>query len=179
MVRRPVPQNPPGTNGLKRHPALVPLSRDHHAALVQALGLRRASEARPKGPSAVAVAESFLQFYADELLGHIDDEERALLPRVSVADPEGAARIREEHEELGEQVARLREVLSDGRDPRPLMNEIGDLLEGHVRFEERAFFEAVQARVLPAALEEAGRAVAENRRVRGRGEGCTLPPRLR
>jgi hemerythrin-like domain-containing protein len=186
MPRRPVPPPPPDGRSLERHPALVPLSRDHHFALVQSLGLRRAAAGAPtppgrSGAGAVAVAEAYLAFYADELLGHIADEDEVLLPRVVQLLPDGAQRLRSEHEEIHELTALLREALSNGADPRGLMRELGELLEDHVRYEERAFFEAVQA-VLPAAqIEELGTSLEGHRRERGRGPGCALrpPPMLR
>ena len=183
MARRVVPPAPPGAQGLKRHPALVPLSRDHHFALVQALGLRRVAAplGGSRGTGAVAVAEAYLAFYSDELVGHIADEEEALLPLVVHAFPDGAQRLRAEHEEIHELTALLREALSNGADPRSLMRELGELLEDHVRYEERAFFEALQAGLSAQELGQLGKALATRRQERRRGRGCALPapPMLR
>jgi hemerythrin HHE cation binding domain-containing protein len=174
----PVPDETSGERCLKRDPALVPLSRDHHAALMHALALRRAGEATSlraaTGP--IAIAEAFLTFYEEDLIGHMADEEEALLPAVEAVDAEDAARLRREHEDLYEQVALLRQALEDGGDPRGLMREIGGKLHDHVRFEERVFFENVQQHLTSPQLEAMGRAIEDHRRARGRREGCALPP---
>lgn len=171
---------PPGISGLKRHPALQALSRDHHAALVQARALRLAaggSEAERRRHPADTTARAFLAFYQSELRGHIDDEERALLPRCAQADEAGAARILGEHREIEALVAALRRALAEARDPAPVMAEAGQLLDDHVRYEERAFFESVQRASSAEVLGEIGRAIDANREARGVAPGCALPPR--
>jgi hypothetical protein len=154
----------------------VALSRDHHAALVQAQALRRAADgARPQeGEDASSrVARAFLAFHRDELLGHMADEEEVLLPRGESADPEGAERIREEHAELNALTRSLSDALADGGDLRPLLKQIGTLLDDHVRLEERGFFMAVQAMLTPQALGALGQALTEHRAARGRGPACS------
>ncbi len=166
-----VPAMPPGINGLKRHAALQPLSRDHHGALVQARALRLAA-------GRVAAAREFLDYYERELRGHIADEERALLPRCRDADAAGADRILEEHRELEALVAAIGEALAAANDLSAPMAEAGQLLDDHVRFEERHFFEVVQRELSSAALEEIGRAIEANRAARGvAGSSCALPSR--
>jgi hypothetical protein len=170
-----------GRRGLKRHAALVPLSRDHHFALMHALSLRRAAEA-PLGhpPGTLATAEAFLAFWGDELVGHMADEEEALLPFLGDVAADLALRLRAEHEDLRLGVALLRQAIADGVDPRPRLREIGDLLHDHVRFEERVFFERVQEGLPEPALREIGRAIDAHREARGRRTGCSVavvPPR--
>jgi hypothetical protein len=166
-----------GSRSLKRDPALVPLSRDHHFALMQALALRRAGEASlAAGRGAIPTAEAFLTFYHDELLGHMADEEEALLPLSAHVHPEDARRLVAEHEGIREQAALLRQALLDGQDPRRTLLELGDALHDHVRFEERVFFEEVQAGLSEEEMEAVGRAIDAHRQARGRGPGCSLPP---
>jgi hypothetical protein len=158
MGRRQVPENPPGTNGLVRHPALRVLSREHHGVLRQALWLRRAGEAAAPPPAARAAGE-YLDFYECHLLPHVTEEEDVLLPLAGHADPEGAARVRAEHRELHEATAALRAALSEGADLRPAARDLGQMLHDHVRFEERAFFTKIQAVLSPAAFQELQRAL--------------------
>jgi hypothetical protein len=163
--------------GLKRHAALLPLSRDHHFVLIHALALRRAAGASLRaGRGAVATAESYLAFYNDEMLGHMSDEEEALLPRSSHVSPEDAGRVVTEHEDLRERTALLRQALLDGLDPRPVMLELAEHLHDHVRFEERIFFETIQAALPRPQMEAIGRALEAHRAARGRGTGCSLLP---
>lgn len=174
---RTVPENPPGTLGLRRDPALVPLSQDHHAALMQAQALTRAAAgiAPYTGPPE-RTARGFLAFRQAELLGHFGDEEGVLFPAAERVDPEGTARVRTEHAELHTLSTALEQALDTGRDPRPIMAKLGSLLHDHVRFEERAWFERLQERLASGELLEIGRELETRREARGRGPGCALPP---
>lgn len=167
-MAREVPPSPPGGRSLRRHPALVELSRDHHHALVQALALRRAGE--DAGGEPTTVASAFLAFVEDDLAGHFADEEAVLLPRTRHAAPEESARVEREHGEIRALIGRLR----SGDASRPLLHELGDLLHDHVRFEERALFERLQERLTSAELEGLQRAIDEHRQARGRAPGCGL-----
>lgn len=171
--RRDVPELPPGAT-LSRDPALVPLSQDHHHALVQSLRLREAAVA-PHPPQ--AVAHAFLEHWRTSMVGHFADEEEALFPHAGGAFPDGEARLRAEHDELRSLVARLEQGLASGHDPRELMEEIGWLVHDHVRFEERAYFERVQRELPPPALAAAGRAIAAHREARRAAPACAVPPR--
>src|SRR5918996_2059021 len=64
---------------MKRHPALIPLSRDHHDGLVQALRLRRAG-ADGDASARLAAARDFVEFFGNEERVHLRDEEEELFP---------------------------------------------------------------------------------------------------
>lgn len=164
-----------GRYGLKRAAALVPLSRDHHFALIHALGLRRAAGAPARDTLGVtATAAAFLAFYEEELRGHFADEEDVLLPLLTGAE---AARLRTEHGDLHAQALALSAALAEPADVRPALQSLGDALHDHVRFEERELFEALQTRLTPAALDALAAGLAAHREARGRGQGClVLPP---
>jgi hemerythrin-like domain-containing protein len=169
---REIPALPPGKS-LRRDAALVELSRDHHAALVQALALRRASEA-PVAQAQVTARE-FLRFVEDDLRGHFADEEDVLLPVAEAVAPDETARVRAEHAQLRALVERLAALGPEG-DARPVLGELGDLLHDHVRYEERALFELLQERLGAHELELLGQALESHRSARGRAAGCALPP---
>jgi TPP-dependent pyruvate/acetoin dehydrogenase alpha subunit len=63
---------------MKRDPSLVPLSHDHHHALVQARRLREGAE--PGAPSRRAAVASFLHFFSEETIRHFCEEEERLFP---------------------------------------------------------------------------------------------------
>jgi hypothetical protein len=172
------PREADGTRSLKRHAALIPLSRDHHFALMHALDLRRAAEAPLRaGRGATSVAEGFLAYFQEELIGHLADEEESLLPLTAAVCPREAERLMAEHEDLRERVAVLRQELQDGIDPRRTMKAIGDVLHDHVRFEERLFFERLQEGLSADQLEAVGKSIDAHRAARGRRPGCSLPRR--
>jgi Hemerythrin HHE cation binding domain len=153
------------SRGLKRDPALVPLSRDHHFALRQALWLRRAADA-PDLAAAARVSGDYVAFHRDELVPHMADEEEVVFPAFEPLDRPGTERLRREHREIHALTARLNESVDGGADPRPLMAEIASLLDDHVRYEERVYFMAVQERLPTDALLAVGKALAGRRRGR-------------
>jgi hypothetical protein len=64
----------PLSPGMKRHPALIPLSHDHHAGLVQAVRLRRAAT-DGDASARLAAARDFGEFFRNEERVHLRDEE--------------------------------------------------------------------------------------------------------
>ena len=135
---------------MKRHPALIPLSHDHHHALVEARRLRRAADGdEDPGP----VAAAFVEFFAAETVPHFREEEETLFPLVVDSD-EARPLIVEallDHQRLHALVAELQ----GSTDVRRAMRELGELLEAHVRREERALFPLIER--LAAGRLERGR----------------------
>jgi hypothetical protein len=136
---------------MKRHSRLIPLSRDHHHALVQARRLRRAAGRDPTARRAATA--SFLGFFSDESVRPFRQEEERLFPAlVDVACAEEfLVRALLDHQRLRALVARLDQNLSRGATDAPLMRELGDQLENHIRLEERRLFPLVEE-LVPEAL---------------------------
>jgi quercetin dioxygenase-like cupin family protein/hemerythrin len=130
---------------MKRHPALIPLSHDHHRALVEARRLRRAADTS----ESAAAATAFLRFFADETIRHFREEEELLFP--SVRDLEEAhdllVQALLEHQHLHALAARLERLVSTGGEVGETMRELGRLLEAHVRLEERELFPLIEGLV--------------------------------
>ncbi|MGN6867032.1 MAG: hemerythrin domain-containing protein [Solirubrobacteraceae bacterium] len=134
---------------MKRHPALAPLSRDHHHALVLAQRLRRAG-AQDAGDAAAA----FLEHWVEEERLHFRLEEEVLLPAYAAyGDPDHPAVIRTllDHVRIRRDVERL----AGGADPE-LLHEIGSRLADHVRLEENELFPLVEETLPETALEALG-----------------------
>jgi quercetin dioxygenase-like cupin family protein len=129
---------------VQRHSALVHLSHDHHHALVAARRLRRAAEADADPAEAVA---TFTAFFAAETAVHFREEEESLFPLV--AEFEEARPLLVEvlldHQRLRALVRRLEQE----DDVREAMAETGQLLEAHVRREERQLFPLIERLVSP------------------------------
>jgi hemerythrin len=134
---------------VKRHPALVPLSHDHHHELVRARSLRRAAGADAEGR--LAAARPFLDFFARETLRHFRDEEEALFPLLGLEHPDIVRALRE-HNEIHGEVRTLRALEAGGEVPPEALERLGSLVEAHVRWEERELFELVQREVAPERL---------------------------
>ena len=132
---------------MKRHPALQPLSRDHHVALVVAQKLRRADAG-----DAGSAREAFLAFWREHGAHHFRVEEDVLLPAFAAhADPDVPCVVRMllDHARIRAQAARL------GPDaPVEALRALGTALEQHVRLEEREVFPLIEE-ALPAEAAEA------------------------
>src|SRR4051812_30417612 len=126
----------------KRHPSLIPLSEDHHHGLALALRCRKQSlgQIKPMGAEGLrARAEEFLRFYDTELSCHFRAEEEILFPRMREHVPASVTLI----EGLSRDHDDVRQALPDlkaGRGLGKLIFDLGDLLERHIRKEERELF---------------------------------------
>ena len=131
---------------MKRHPALVPLSHDHHQTLVRARELRRAA-AEGDDAELERVCARFRRAFAGEVSRHFRDEEELLFPLLGEVEPPPAPLV-----EAALQHARIRSLVRRLPD-RAAASELGSLLEAHVRLEERELFELLQASVPEDALD--------------------------
>ena len=125
---------------MKRSDALAPLSREHHVALEVALRLRRAEDA-----DAATARAAFLGFFTPEGEAHVRVEEEVLLPAVAdVLPPDDAdvARVRDEHAEIRRRAA---DLAADAGTAVAELHTLGELLDEHVRHEERVFFPRIEA----------------------------------
>lgn len=135
---------------MKRSEALSPLSRDHHRALVAAQRLRRGGEPGE-------LASGFRAFWEEHGSPHFRIEEEILLPlwaSLGTADPGHVRRVAEEHLEI----RRMALELQRDADPE-LLGRLGELLQAHVRYEERELFPTIEADLDEAELAELADAV--------------------
>jgi iron-sulfur cluster repair protein YtfE (RIC family) len=139
---------------MKRSEALHQLSRDHHKALFVAQRLRHAEE-----PDLEARALEFLDFWRSQGHRHFQVEEDLLLPayeRVASAEEEPVVRVLTDHVTIRRRAADIeRGVKSLGS-----LRELGTILEGHVRHEERVLFPLIEQALPPRELEALARAIA-------------------
>jgi hemerythrin-like domain-containing protein len=125
-----------------RHPSLLPLSHDHHHGLALALRCRKQAlgQLKPLGfEGLVERRKECLAFYHDQLIPHFSAEEKVLFPLLRSSAPASSAMIDEllaEHEEL----RRAMDQLEQGGVAAKLIFDLGDLLERHIRKEERGLF---------------------------------------
>lgn len=135
---------------MHRAAQLLPLSHDHHLALVLARRCKQSVQAGGPGAADEAWRQVRAAFPA-HLEPHFLIEEAHLLPALeSIGEGALVVRVREDH-------ASLREMAADAEAGRYVIERFGLLLESHVRFEERELFETAQQKLPAAALE----AVAE------------------
>ncbi len=119
---------------MKRHETLVPLSREHHDALILARLLQKNApvyKGLPEQPGAKAIYA--VQFFKTNLQEHFSKEE-ALLHQVKKYNGE----IKKLTEEI------ISEHLQDAKELSGAMDKLGILLEAHIRKEERILFPLIQ-----------------------------------
>ena len=139
---------------MKRHPALVALSEDHHHELVQARRLLAASAGSPE--ERTRAASAYVGLFFSETVEHFRREEETVFPlyaRQASASAELLERVLREHMELHGLARALRAEAAAGEVSGETLEALGSLLRAHVRLEERELFEDVQRVVPPAELD--------------------------
>jgi hemerythrin-like domain-containing protein len=141
-----------------RHASLIPLSQDHHHGLALALRCRKQALGQIKPMGAVGLrerAKELLAFYASNLLPHFRAEEEVLFPLLRSLVPESGAMIDElvqNHSEIRQAMPQLEVETGLAK----LIFDLGDLLERHIRKEERELFPLFEQRVDKGDAETAG-----------------------
>jgi iron-sulfur cluster repair protein YtfE (RIC family) len=130
---------------IKRHPALVSLSRDHHFGLLLVWKIK---QGLAKHIALERIRDYVVYFFENDLDQHFREEEQTLFPKLPINN---ALRIRaeQEHAFIYKLVERLRtEEVKD-----TLLREFADRLMDHIRFEERELFALLQETLTDAELE--------------------------
>lgn len=131
---------------MKRDPALVSLSHDHHQALFVAHKLTRASS--ETAAEALAALDAYWSGHGQS---HFRAEEEILFPAYAGhADPYDPllARALCDHVAIRQ---RVNNALEHAAAPeQAALSQLGRLMQEHVRFEERTLFPRIEA-ALPAA----------------------------
>lgn len=129
---------------MKRHSALINLSREHHAALILAQILKKDGPNFKDLPTDDEGKRNYtISFYKTDLAKHFQFEEEILFPFVNKQSDlliEQSAQLISEHKKLKSLIQKL---LIPGN-LESLLDKIGVLLEKHIRFEERVYFQKVQ-----------------------------------
>ena len=139
---------------MKRHEALIPLSRDHHGALILAKLIQKGAPAYKGLPTDIAGKAAYaIKFYHDELVTHFLSEEKMVLDKIKGINEKLDAlsdEIFHEHREL----RLLFELLPVSTKLEEHLDALGYALEKHIRKEERALFPLVQESCREALLTE-------------------------
>lgn len=129
---------------MKRHSALVPLSQDHHKALLLAQLIKKNAPDYNGLPKDIIGKMNFAkEIYTYELEHHFKDEEEIVFPFLTGKNKDVdnlISEIIDEHSILREKILSLK------RNPNLAdeLDEIGKILDEHVRKEERILFDKAQ-----------------------------------
>lgn len=151
---------------MKRHHALYLLSHDHRQGLILAQLLKKGAPHYKGMPSTLNGKKAYaISFYNSELIKHFNDEEKSLFPFVEGKNQEIDKLISElipEHRKIELCVKNL----EDSPDLEDLLDELGNLLEKHIRREERQLFvqieEILEEKELSSIAEKLSRSGIEN-----------------
>lgn len=118
---------------IRRHPALQPVSKEHHTGLMLCFQVRKGVR---EGIDHARLSAYITWFAAEHLEPHFRFEENVLLPLIPADDPMNL-RIISEH-------AALRTFFGRTEWNAGLLVSFADLLDQHIRFEERVWFNFLQ-----------------------------------
>ena len=118
---------------IKRHEAIQPLSREHHNGLVFCWRIRAGLS---KNVETRRIKTYVDWFWANHLHQHFDAEEQYVFP------------VLEDHDDLLKRALaehrRLETLITTETDLTQTLEAIANILEGHIRFEERVLFNKIQ-----------------------------------
>lgn len=135
---------------LRRHPELIPYSREHHKLLLTAQLLKIDVPDYKGMPNTPQGKRTYLRVFFDDFLApHLQREEQELFPRVrehTSALDDLITALEKDHAYFRRQIADLDTLHGD--ELVAAMDRLGRRLEQHVRREEREFFQEVQRTML-------------------------------
>lgn len=143
----------------RRHDSLVPLSRQHHYGLMLCLGIHKGLlQHKDDTVWLQAKAQDVREFFQLDLVSHFALEEEVLFPvmeRMPEAE-ELIKRLLQEHREIEKLVQELVQssLLATN------LRRLADLLEEHIRQEERLLFPLFQRHVSAEIVTKVEQAVA-------------------
>jgi hemerythrin-like domain-containing protein len=121
---------------IKRSPQLAPLSREHHEAL---LFIWKVRQGLKNGTSIDKLRSYTLWYWKEHVKAHFFQEEKILLPYMPAGHPM-TEQLRKEHEQIRELILTL-----DMETDEQTLTMLCDLVDKHIRFEERQFFNFLEA----------------------------------
>ncbi|HEU4387162.1 MAG TPA: hemerythrin domain-containing protein [Blastocatellia bacterium] len=144
----------------RRHESLIPLSREHHYALMLCLHINRGLAAhREESGWLQTKARQAALFVETDLATHFRAEEQILFPSIQRISDAGSVieRLLAEHRELERLGQQLREVGS--ATAAGILKEFAALLEDHIRKEERLLFPIFERELPEPIAAKVGRCI--------------------
>jgi hemerythrin-like domain-containing protein len=132
---------------IKRHPALIPVSQDHHFGLLLVWKIRKGIE---KEVDTERIKDYLHYFMKEHLEAHFQMEENILFPFLAKNDL-----LRKQAEQQHQHLRQKQQEIATKEDvPVELLTGFADELESHIRFEERKLFQHMQSELSENDLQE-------------------------
>ena len=155
---------------VKRHSALVPLSKEHFSHLIFAKRLREGKPDNiesnwPDNSDEKNLVSQTKDYFTIDMLNHFELEEKVVFPvyelYVNDNSPERDLLdyILNHHQIVKEKISSIDEI--HGKELINKLREIGTDIEEHIRKEERELYEDIQNRIPTDELMEIGRILQE------------------
>jgi len=129
---------------MRRHKNLIGLSHDHHHGLRLAQLIKKDAPVYKDLPNDAEGKISYtIKAWEEELKYHFKNEEEILFPAVENRDEKINELIDEllvEHEEIEYKISQLK----TSSEKEEILNDLGYILEQHIRKEERELFDRIQ-----------------------------------
>jgi iron-sulfur cluster repair protein YtfE (RIC family) len=143
---------------IKRHPAIVSFSKDHHFGLLLVWKIRQGLN---KAIDAERISNYVLYFFKEDLGKHFKEEEQLLFSRLPGDDP-----LRMQAEAAHQSIYKLITAIHENKNDTSLLSQMANELESHIRFEERELFNHLQTNIPEKELEKiAERFSADNKTI--------------
>jgi hemerythrin superfamily protein len=119
---------------IKRHLLLQDLSRDHHQGLLLCWKIRTGfkKDIRPQ-----RIMKYVKWFWKNHLIAHFEIEEKVVFPILG-NDHESVKKALSEHRKINR-------LMGGSDELKKRLNSIEEIVEKHIRFEERVLFKEIQA----------------------------------
>ncbi|MBB6329685.1 hemerythrin-like domain-containing protein [Chryseobacterium sediminis] len=131
---------------MKRNENIIPLSKDHHFGLLCSWKIRQGLR---KEIEISRIKDYILYFWNHHLKKHFSEEEEILFLYL---EDEYTLRIQREHQQIKDIVSQI-----SSSENTSLISGFANLLEQHIRFEEREWFPHLEEKLEASILEKIGK----------------------
>lgn len=134
---------------LKRDNTLIPLSMEHHYGLLFTWKIKQGLMLN----APLAVMKDYVEYiWNDNISKHFKLEEQILLKKLEENDPM-RNRVAKEHKDVKKLV---KTICSEASPPKQYLKDFCELLNNHIRFEEREFFPYIEKTCSSEQLKDIG-----------------------
>lgn len=139
---------------IKRHPAIVSFSKDHHFGLLLVWKIRQGlnNDVNPE-----RISNYIRHFFMEDLEKHSKEEEQLLFSKLPINDV-----LRKQAEGDHRAIYKLVAAIEKKKDDAVLLNQLVDKLEKHIRFEERELFNHLQNNIATDDLVLIGKRISNS-----------------
>jgi len=144
---------------MKRYKSLYSFSHDHHHGLILAQLIKKNAPKYKDLPNTIdGKVEYTIYFYNTELVKHFRQEEEILFPPAKGKD-ESLEKLIKEIVSEHKRIKSLVDSLKTSNECEEVLDELGNLLESHIRKEERKLFPGIENVLTDIELINIGKAI--------------------